>query len=70
MKTIQAIFRNGRIETDEPLNLPEGTRLLIPIPNGESDDGDDWDNSPEGIAAWLKWHDSFIPGKKLLSNPS
>ncbi|HWE96344.1 MAG TPA: hypothetical protein VG269_20445 [Tepidisphaeraceae bacterium] len=21
----------------------------------------DWDNSPEGIAAWLKWYDSLEP---------
>lgn len=22
---------------------------------------DDWDNTPEGIAAWLKWYDSLEP---------
>ena len=61
MNAIRAIVRNGRIETEEPIDLPEGTELLIPIPNGESDDDGGWDNSPEGIAAWLQWYDSLQP---------
>ena len=32
MSTIKAVVRNGRIETDEPLDLPEGTELLGPDP--------------------------------------
>lgn len=39
MSTITAIVRNGRIEVDQPLNLPEGTVLQIPLPkNAERDD--------------------------------
>lgn len=60
MNTINAVVRNGRIETDEPLDLPEGTKLQIPRPT-PADDEDGWDNSPEGIAAWLKWYDSLEP---------
>jgi hypothetical protein len=60
VSTIKAVVRNGRIETDEPLDLPEGTELLIPVP-GSADDEDGWDNSPEGIAAWLKWYDTLEP---------
>lgn len=29
MNAIKAMVRNGRIETDGPLDLPEGTKLLI-----------------------------------------
>ncbi len=61
MNTIKAVIRNGRIETEEPLDLPEGTELLIPLPGVSPDDEDGWDNSPEGIAAWLKWYDSLEP---------
>ena len=61
MSTIKAVVRNGRIETEEPLDLPEGTELLIPIPDRAGDDEPGWDNSPEGIAAWLKWADSLEP---------
>jgi hypothetical protein len=61
MNTIKGIVRGGRIELDKPLDLPDGTELLIPLPNGAPDDDDGWDNSPEGIAAWLKWYDSLEP---------
>jgi hypothetical protein len=64
MNTIKATVRGGRIETDEPLDLPDGTELLIPLPNGtrdECNEDDDRDNSLEGIAAWLKWYDSLQP---------
>lgn len=61
MNTIKAVVRNGRIETEEPLDLPEGTELEIPRPGCSPDDEDGWDNSPEGIAAWLKWYDSLEP---------
>jgi hypothetical protein len=61
MSTIKAFVRNGRIETDEPLNLPEGTELLIPIPDRSGDDEPGWDNSAEGVAAWLNWADSLEP---------
>lgn len=50
MSTIKAVVRNGRIETEEPLDLPEGTELLIPLPGHSPNDTDGWDNSPEGIA--------------------
>lgn len=32
MTTISATVRDGRIEVDEPLDLPDGTRLQIPLP--------------------------------------
>jgi len=64
MTTIKAIVRGGRLEVDEPIDLPDGTELLIPLPNGAPipNNGDDgWDNSPEGIADWLTWYDSLEP---------
>ena len=55
------MVRNGRIETEQPLNLPDGTELLILRPEGTPDDSDDgWDNTPDGIAEWLKWYDSHL----------
>jgi hypothetical protein len=41
---------------------PDGTELLIPLPEGASPppaSEPGWDNSPEGIAAWLAWFDSL-----------
>jgi hypothetical protein len=34
MTTIKAVVRDGRIELDEPLDLPNGTVLQIPVPTG------------------------------------
>jgi hypothetical protein len=61
--TIKAIVRNGRIEVDEPIDLPDGTQLTIPIPEspglGVSDK--DWSDSPEAIEAWIRWYDALEP---------
>lgn len=63
MSLIKAVVRNGRLETDAPIDLPDGTELLIPVFNGTSDDEPGWDSTPEGIADWLKWYDSLQPLK-------
>ena len=61
---LKGVIRNGRVETDQPINLPDGTELLISVQNGKSDDAEDgWDVSPEGIADWLNWCDSLQPLK-------
>lgn len=41
MTTIKAVVRGGRLEVDEPLDLPDGTVLQIPVPDGaeRTDDG-------------------------------
>jgi hypothetical protein len=62
MNTIKATVRGGRLEVEEPIDLPDGTELLIPLPNGPGQtDDDNWDNSPEGIADWLRWYESLEP---------
>jgi hypothetical protein len=61
MNTIKATVRGGRLEVAEPINLPDGTELDIPLPDEGEDIEPGWDNSPDGIAAWLKWYDSLEP---------
>ena len=61
MNTIKATVKGGRLEVDEPINLPDGTELDIPLPDEGEDIEPGWDNSPAGIAAWLKWYDSLEP---------
>lgn len=63
MTVIKATVRNGRIETETPVDLPDGTELRIPLPGANDTDEDDWDTTPEGIAAWLDWYDSLQPLK-------
>jgi hypothetical protein len=64
MTTITAIVRNGRIEVDEPIDLPDGTELTIPIPHLPAILGirdKDWSDTPEAIDAWIHWYDSLEP---------
>ncbi len=56
MTTIKAIVRGGRLETSEPIDLPDGTELTIPIPDERPPLGirdDDWADTPEAIEAWI-----------------
>jgi hypothetical protein len=64
MTTIKAIVRGGRLETTEPINLPDGTELTIPIPSQPATLGmrdEDLSDSPEAIEAWIRWYDSLEP---------
>jgi hypothetical protein len=65
MKTITATWKNGHILPDEDGDWPEGCRLKIePVQEEDATIGvreEDWSNSPEAIANWLKWYDSLEP---------
>ncbi len=61
MTTIKATVRNGRIEVAEPLDLPDGTELLIPLPNGSQEREEDRLMTPEEIARVLAAMDKVEP---------
>ncbi len=62
MTTIKATVRSGRIELDEPIDLPDGTELLIPMPNGAPESADDdGPMSSEEIARVLAALDQIVP---------
>ena|SRR5579862_4071605 len=61
MDAIKARVRNGRVETDAPLDLPDGTELLILRSDAATDAEDGWENTPEAITTWLTWYDSLQP---------
>jgi len=62
MNAIKATIHDGRIVADDPLELPEGTRVIVVPMNGvDKSEEDNWDNSPEGIADWLEWYRSLEP---------
>jgi predicted DNA-binding antitoxin AbrB/MazE fold protein len=56
MSIIKATFRNGRIEPDEPLDLPDGTELQISLP-----ENDDEPMSQAEIDRVLTAMDQIIP---------
>lgn len=47
---LKGFIRNGRVEVDEPIDLPEGTEVVVAPEAGERDDGP---ASPEEIARVL-----------------
>ena len=64
MTTIKAVVRQGRLEVDRPIELPDGTELVIPIPSNGAAPGNREDNSPDSpdaIEAWIRWYDSLEP---------
>jgi len=64
MTTIKAVVRHGRLEVDRPIDLPDGTELVIPIPSNGAPLGirdEDWSDAPEAIDAWIRWYDSLEP---------
>lgn len=54
MSALRAMVRNGRIETDDPLDLPDGTELLVYPAEERPDPEDAYGDSPDGLAAWLR----------------
>lgn len=57
MNAIMATWKNGQIMPSEPVDWPEGIRLLVePIELNGQKVGlteEEWDDSPEGIAKWI-----------------
>lgn len=61
MTTIKAVVRNGRIEVDEPLDLPDGTVLQIPVPDDAANAKDDESMTPDEIQQILAAMDRMVP---------
>jgi len=64
MTTIKGTWTDGAIVLDEPADWPEGCRVIIePVPENEPIGirEEDWPDTPEGIAEWLRWYDSLEP---------
>ena len=61
MNAIRATVRNGRIEPEVPIDFPDGTELLVYPSVADPDPDDDWDDTPEGIVAWLQEYDALQP---------
>ena len=64
MNAIKGTFKNGQIVLDAPADWPEGCRVTVePVPEEETFGirEEDWPDTPEGIAEWLRWYDSLEP---------
>ena len=58
-------WKEGRIILDEPADWPDGCRVTVePISDRVETLGiteEQWPRTPEAIAEWLAWFDSFEP---------
>lgn len=64
MAVVRGTVRNGVVVLDQPNELPEGERVFVESEAEAYRAGipeEEWDTSPEGIAAWLKWYDTLEP---------
>jgi hypothetical protein len=63
--SIQATVIDGRLVIDQRLDLPDGTKLVIPLPSSPADETPaceaGWSDTPEAIEAWLEWYDTLEP---------
>ena len=66
MNAIKAIVQNGRLETEEPIDLPDGTELTISLLDVAYDHGAQG-ATPEDIAAWIAWYDALEPLKMTVA---
>jgi hypothetical protein len=61
---IKAIVKDRRLELDVPADWPDGTEVVVQPVRAKTSLGmreEDWPDTPEGKAAWLKWYDSLEP---------
>jgi hypothetical protein len=64
MNTVKGTVQNGHVVLDHPTDLPEGSRVLVEPITDEETFGlreEDWQDTPEAIAAWLQWYDTLEP---------
>ena len=64
MKAIMGTIRNGQIIADQPIEWPEGYRVVIEPAAKEEMLGireEDWPTTPEQLADWLAWFDGLEP---------
>ncbi|MFO0811260.1 MAG: hypothetical protein U0746_21740 [Gemmataceae bacterium] len=63
MSTVRGIYRNGTVTLTATPDWPEECEVIIEpaqVPSiGMREE--DWDDSPEGVAEWLRWYDSLEP---------
>ena len=64
MKTIHAIWKDGRIIPTQPVDWPDGTTLTIEAaeqPEGSETEGDLTGSDPAAIARWTALYDALPP---------
>ena len=65
MDAARAVWKDGQVVLDGPVDWPDGSKLLIEPAAGPGEAigvcDDDWSNAPEAVARWLRWYESLEP---------
>ncbi|HQX51331.1 MAG TPA: hypothetical protein PLY87_26055 [Planctomycetaceae bacterium] len=64
IQTIHTVVQDRRIVVPVPDDLPDGTKVEVTISAGSEKIGIDeseWDDSPDGIKAWIRQYESLEP---------
>jgi hypothetical protein len=64
VNSVKGIVKNGGVILDNPAELPEGCRVVVEPLTDQETFGvreEDWQDTPEAVAAWLRWYDSLEP---------
>jgi hypothetical protein len=64
MNAITGTWKNGQIVLDNPVSWPDACRVLIePVSECQTIGmrEEDWQDTPEAIADWIRWYDSLEP---------
>ena len=64
MNAIKATVRDGRLEVQVPPDWPTGPKSSCNPSSPENGVGireEDWPDTPEAVAEWLRWYDSLEP---------
>jgi hypothetical protein len=64
MHAIKVTVKDGRVELQVPHDWPDGTEVLVQPVEPAHEFGireEEWPDSPEAVADWLRWYDSLEP---------
>lgn len=64
MNAIEAVWRNGQIVPAEPVDWPEGCRVVVePLPTIQKIglDESEWRDDPASLADWEQWLPTIEP---------
>jgi hypothetical protein len=62
MNAIRSVVKNCRVEADAPPDSPDEVPVRVELGlNGQAEHGDECPETPEEIAAWLRWYHRLEP---------
>ena len=64
MATVKGTWKDGQIILDEAVDWPDGARVVVvslPVEETVGIREDDWPETAEARAEWLRWYESLEP---------